>query len=317
MKLTKLLTAILVVTVSIWGIEALYFVFKNEIVPKRIRDKEERNRDVIVLEYKKALSELDAAYALKKYHASGSTVFERVFNTPDQSIVELITRIAQEALPEDWSCEVQAEEFTHFILMIYLPNNPEKPPVEQLLTCLQPITEYCKNYLSDVAVFDSTHKSYLFFDASMLDRIRDGKMLSKEKLRLAEERGTAFVRFNSVTIKCEKFESHLMLPVEVGGVLTCHALFDTGASTTMLSSEIISETGGEILQNAPRKDFSTVNGTISCPIVWRQVNIGGIRKEIAVAVNQRDTVNLVGMNFFEGMEHIVDFPNACIYVWEK
>lgn len=41
------------------------------------------------------------------------------------------------------------------------------------------------------------------------------------------------------------------------------------------------------------------------------------QKEILIAVNQRDELNLVGMNFFEGMAYIVDSPNACIYVWEK
>lgn len=317
MKLTKLLVTVFLVALVVWGIEVLYFIFKNEIEPRRILRQEKHKREVIALEHKKALSELETKYEREKYVATGATVFDRVFNTQDQSISELITRIAEEVLPEEWSCEVRTEEFTHFILLIYLPINSQKPSIEQVLSCLKPITEYCKDYLSDVAVFDDKRKSYLFFDAPLLARIRDKKELSKEKLRLAEEQGATFTRFNSVTIECERYESHLVLPVEVGGVVACRALFDTGASTTMLSSEIISETGGENLQNAPRQTFNTVNGTISCPIVKRQVNIGGIRKDIVVAVNQRDELNLVGMNFFEGMSYIVDSPNACIYVWEK
>jgi hypothetical protein len=45
--------------------------------------------------------------------------------------------------------------------------------------------------------------------------------------------------------------------------------------------------------------------------------VGGFRKNIDVAVNQKEDVNLLGMNFFEGMEYIVDFQNSSIYVWEK
>jgi hypothetical protein len=56
---------------------------------------------------------------------------------------------------------------------------------------------------------------------------------------------------------------------------------------------------------------------MSCPIVYREVDIGGFSRRIEVAVNQRDELNLLGMNYFYGMKYIVDPQNACIYIWEE
>jgi predicted aspartyl protease len=154
----------------------------------------------------------------------------------------------------------------------------------------------------------------------MLDEIGKGKKLSQALQRRSEKNGQSFTRFNSVTIECMKYKSHLFLPLEVIGanaVVNCNALLDTGASTTTLSAEVVSNTGSDDLRNAPRRSFNTANGTMSCPIVKREVNVGGFRKSIEVAVNQRDEVNLLGVNFFEGMEYIVDFQNSSIYVWER
>ena len=125
---------------------------------------------------------------------------------------------------------------------------------------------------------------------------------------------------NSVTIECEKHESHLFLPIEVAGksgIVTSYALLDTGASTTTLTAEVVAKTGFDNLQNAPRRNFNTANGPLSCPIVNREVNVGGFRKSIEIAANQRDDINLLGVNFFEGMNYIVDFQNSAIYVWGK
>ena len=113
-----------------------------------------------------------------------------------------------------------------------------------------------------------------------MTRIKSEKPFSKEMTEVSTKQGSSFTRFNSVTVDCEKIESHLFLPVEISGpngIIGCRALLDTGASVTMLSSEIIAKTGWDNLQNSPRRTLSTVNGTISFPIVRREVNIGGIR----------------------------------------
>jgi predicted aspartyl protease len=52
-------------------------------------------------------------------------------------------------------------------------------------------------------------------------------------------------------------------------------------------------------------------------LVDRNVNIGGFRSDIEVAVNQKDEINLLGMNYFEGLNYLVDSVNSCIYVWAK
>lgn len=320
MSLIKVLSLLLAAALIAWAIQALWLVNQNASMPNRIRTQEARARSRIELDHKQKLRELVHEYERKKHLATGNTVFDRIFNAQDQTITDLIKRISQESLPSGWSCDVKVEEFTHFILLVYVPHNSQKPTLEQITSSLQPIVKYCGWCLSDVAVFDRTHKSYLFFDKSILAQFKDKEPLPRATLELAAKQGTAFTRFNSVTVDCEKYESHLLVPIEISGpngVISCRALLDTGASTTMLSSEIISETGRDNIQTSPRRTFSTVNGTISCPIVRREVNIGGIRRNIEVAVNQQDTLVLVGMNYFEGMDYVVDFGQSAVYMWEK
>lgn len=320
MKRTKLLGILLVVGLVIWAVEALYLAQRNATTPVRIKAEGVQSRNRLELDYKQKMRELEQEYENKKHLATGETVFDRIFNTQDQSILDLIKRISCEALPNGWSCDVKVEEFTHFVLLVYLPHNSQPVSQDQIKSYLEPITKYCSFCLSDVAVFDKTHKSYLFFDKTMLGEIKSGMAISKEMSRRAEEQGQSFTRFNSVTLECEKYESHLFLPIEVAGpdgVVTCLALFDTGATTTMFSDEVIFKTGHDNLQISPSRSFSTANGLMSCPIVSREVNVSGFRKDIKVAVNQQDELNLIGMNFFEGMDYIVDFQNSAIYVWEK
>ena len=320
MRLPKLLIILLTVALLVWAVEALYLKQRNTSAAARIKAEEAQNRDRLLVEHKQTRRELELEYDKKKQLATGQTVFDRIFNTQDQNIEELILRVSREALPAAWSCDVRVEEFTHFILYIHLPHNPQRATPDQVVVYLHPILKYCGGYLSDVAVFDSTHKSYLFFDKSMLEAIKKDAGISRALARRSEQLGEVFTRFNSVTIECEKHESQLFLPLEVvgsNGVVTCYALFDTGASTTMLSSEVVNKTGIDNLQSAPRRSFNTANGLLSCPIVTREVNVAGFRKGIEVAVNQRDELNLLGMNFFEGMDYIVDFQNSAIYVWQK
>jgi len=320
MKRTRILIVLLAVALSAWAVEALYFVHQNKQVPVSIMSQEAKVRNRIEMENREKLRDLEREYENKKHLATGKTVFDRIFNTQNQTIIELIKRISREALPDGWACDIKVEEFTHFILLIYLPHNSQSATLDQITASIRPIIEYCSWCLSDVALFDRKHKSYLFFDKTMLDQIQSGRSLSSDMLQLAGTQGTSFTRFNSVTVECEKLESHLWLPLEIigsNGIVGCRALLDTGASITMLSSEIITKTGWDNFQSAPRRTFSTVNGTISCPIVKREVNVGGIRRSIEVAVNQQDSLSLIGMNFFDGMDYIVDFGSSAVFMWEK
>jgi predicted aspartyl protease len=320
MKSIKLLKFLLIAVLAIWGTQIFYTLSQNSSTPSRIKSKANGERNQIAMKHKQQLSELQSEYDRKKHLATGQTVFDRIFNKKDQTVTELIKGISKEALPDGWTCDVKVEEFTHFVLLIYLPHNAEPLPFDQITESLRPIVEYCAWCLSNVAVFDRKHKSYLFLDKTILARLKNEESFTKKEADSVAEQGSAFTRFNSVTVDCETYESHLLVPVEISGpngIIGCRALLDTGASVTMLSSEIISETGWDDLQTAPRRTFSTVNGTISCPIVRREVNIAGVRKNIEVAVNQRDNLSLIGMNFFSETDYIVDSRNSAIYIWEK
>lgn len=320
MNLFKLTFVIFVCSLLAWVGEIIYLSQQNAATPDRVKAEENQKRNRAKVEYQKKLRELEQEYEKKKHLATGNTLFDRIYNTQDQSIIELIQRISKEALPNSWSFDVKAEEFTHFILLIYLPHDSQKETPSQIVSHLGPVIKYCGWLLTDVAVFDKTHKSYLFFDKKMLVEIKRNGRLSKSSLYSAEKQGQSFTQFNSVTIECEKHESHLFLPIEVAGkrgIVTSYALLDTGASTTTLTSDIIRKTGHDNLQNTPRRNFNTANGPMSSPIVTREINVGGFRKGIEVAVNQRDDFNLLGVNFFKGMDYIVDFQNSAIYVWKK
>lgn len=320
MKITKKLVFILIMTLIVWVIQIIYLLQRNASMPVKISSEAKRKRMRIITDYQKIERQLREKYEREKYQATGKTVYDRIFNTPGQSIIELIQNIARESLPEHWNSEVKVEEFTHFILLIYLPHNAGRKSTTQIATYFGPILKYCSSYVSDIAVFDRSHKAYLFFDNDTLQHIKSGEILTPSFVERTESQGDSFTQFNSITIQCEKLQSHLILPVEVSGtdgVVTCVALFDTGASITVFSDDVILRTGYVKLTDAPRKTFNTANGWMSCPIVHREVNIGGFRKTIEVAVNQRDELNLLGMNYFEGMKYIVDFSNSCIYVWKE
>jgi len=320
MKITKKLSICFFLVLIVWGIEALYLLQRNASVPAKISSEAKRKRLSIAAGYQSKERKLREEYERKKYQATGKTVYDRIFNTPNPSIVELIQRIAKESLPISWHSEVKVEEFSHFILLVYLPHNSGRVPVSKVAAYFSPILKYCDSYLFDIAVFERTHKAYLFFDKDTLKEVKNDKGLSPQIEQKITTQGDSFTRFNSVMIQCEKQESHLFLPVEVIGpigVESCYMLFDTGASITTISDEVARSTGRDNLAIAPTKSFNTANGLMSCSIVHRKVNIGGFYKDIEVAVNKRDELNLLGMNYFEGMGYIVDFQNSCIYTWEK
>jgi predicted aspartyl protease len=320
MTLRKILLVLSSVTFMVWAVEILYIIRENKLQPDRIIAVETSKRVQATYEFQKRIRDLEEEYNSRKYLATGQSVFERIHNTQEQNIIELIQRIATEALPDSWSSEVRVEEFIHFILLIFLPHNTLKASTNQVILYLQPIIEYCGWLLTDIAVFDRAHKSYLFFDTHSKDEIRRTGELSKKSLARAEKQGLAFTRFNSTTVVCEKIDSQLFVPIEVmgqDGIVTGPAMVDTGASTTMLNYEVIVETGSDDLIKAPRRKFNTANGTADYPIVTRVVSIAGVAKTIEIAVNQKDEWNLLGVNYFEGMDYILDFQNSKIYFWEK
>lgn len=318
--MTKFLFFILMAVLLVWGIQALYIVNQNKNLPREIATKAKLERTHIVSNYKTKEQQLINEYERKKYQATGNTVYDRIFNKPTDTLTGLIENIAKESVPNSWKIEVEIEEFTHYILLVYLPSDTYNVSVDAIAKYLHPIISYCAPCLTDVAVFDRTHKSYLFFDKNTLNQLNKSPYLTNELTDKIKAQGESFIRFNSVILQCEKHLSHLFLPVEVsgsGGIVSCYMLFDTGASTTTISQEVAKQTGYDNLVIAPKRSFNTANGWMSCPLIKRNINIGSFHKNIEVAVNENDDLTLLGMNFFDGMDYIVDFTNSCIYVWEK
>ncbi|HSW40401.1 MAG TPA: retropepsin-like aspartic protease [Acidobacteriota bacterium] len=320
MKITAILKYGLFACLIAWAAQAIYLWVDNKNTPSRVKSEEASERHRITVAHKEAMISLESEYMAKMYQATGATVFDRIYNTQEQTITDLISRLAVEAFPQDWATSVMVEEFVKFILLVYLPHGRREPSLDSIILSLRPVIEHSAWALSNVAIFDHRHKSFLFFDEAMISRIRENVSLSPEMVKLAKIRGEAFTRFNSVTVDGEIHNSHLILPMEATGphgTVVARAMLDTGATTTMLSEKIIQETGTDDLTKAPRRTFRTVNGTISCPIVTREINIGGVIKTIDVAVNQQDDQNLIGMNFFEGMDYIIDSAQAAVHIWNK
>jgi len=213
MKITKKLSICLFLALIVWGIEALYLLQRNASAPRKISSDAKRKRLSVSAGYQSKERKLREEYERKKYQVTGKTVYGRIFNTPNQSIVELIQRIAKESLPASWYSEVKVEEFSHFILLIYLPHNSGRISASKVAAYLSPIQKYCDSYLSNIAIFDRTHKTYLFFDKDTLKKVRSDKSLSPKIEEKITTQGDSFTRFNSVVIQCEKQDSHLFLPV--------------------------------------------------------------------------------------------------------
>ena len=113
MTIRKTLVVLLLIALAVWGIEVAWLVRRNVSLPKQIREQAERERRAVMIQFRDRDRKLNNDYSQKKYLATGETVYDRIFNAKDQSIIELIQRIAAESLPKDWSCEVRVEEFTH------------------------------------------------------------------------------------------------------------------------------------------------------------------------------------------------------------
>jgi predicted aspartyl protease len=322
MRTRKILAILLLIALVVWAVETLWIVQSNSSIPSQLKRQAESERKALMLQFANNERKLNNDYSQKKYLATGKTVYDRIFNAKEPTIVELIQRMAAESMPKGWNCQVRVEEFTHFILLVYLPHNLNRVEAGAIASYLIPVAKHCNQWLTDVSVFDLAHKSYLFFNKDAIEHIKREGKLTDTLLGNVKQQGESFTQFNSTTIQCEMHQGHLFLPIEIIGssnVQTCVALLDTGASVTTVSRSIILQTGlGENeLRFAPRRSFNTANGSMSCSVVQREVNIEGFRKRIEVAVNEIDEVNLLGMNYFRGMKYIVDSQNACIYIWEE
>jgi len=267
-------------------------------------------------EKKKLLDEFDK----NKYLATGKNAYERIYNNKQSDIVDLIQKLALEAFPNNWKTDVKVEEFTNFILLVQVDIKSNEPVVTDIIKYLVLVLDHSGGYLKNVAVYNKKHQCCLFFDEDVLFKIIKNQNLSKNTINEAKRKGEGFSRYNAIKIDFQEKYGHIFIPVIVVGEYGSYEtimMLDTGASMTVISLELAQKTGYEDLNNISRRTFSTANGLMTCPIVQREIVIGDLDKKQAVAVNLEDDSDLLGVDFFESREYIIDSTSKCIYIWNK
>lgn len=280
----------------------------------------EKKEPVIFLKHERAKEKLTLEYEKQKYLASGTNVYERVRNTQDQSIVRMLDRLAKEALPKEWECDIKIEEFTDVILLVRLDLEKDTKSVAALLPYLYPLIDYGSPYLTNIAIFDKRHKCYLFFDEQALEEIKRTRSLSMLTVLRVKRQGTNFRSYNSIAIPFKRHRGHIYVWVEVSGergVDKVLMMLDTGASSSIISMEMAMNTGGDDLRVAKKRRFMTAKGSIFSPMVQRTLSVGAVRRVREVGVSKQDNMYLLGVDFFEGLDYMIDSSKGCIYVWSK
>lgn len=279
-----------------------------------------KKEPVILLRHEREKEKLTLEYEKQKYLATGTNVYERVRNTQDQSIVEMLDQLAKEALPKEWECDVRVEEFTNFILLVRLDREKGTKNVSALLPYLYPLVDYGSPYLANVAVFDKQHKCYLFFDEQAIEEIKRTRSLSEQTVSRVKQQGANFRRYNSIEIPFTRRGGHIYVWVEVSGesgVDNVLMMLDTGASSSVISIDMAMNTGADDLRFAKKRRFMTAKGSIFSPMVQRTLSVGGVRKVREVGVSEQDGIYLLGVDFFDGLDYMIDSSKGCIYVWSK
>ncbi|MBU4450665.1 MAG: retroviral-like aspartic protease family protein, partial [Actinobacteria bacterium] len=244
----------------------------------------------------------------------------RIYNNKQSDIVDLMQKLALEAFPDNWKIEVKAEEFTNFILLVQVDVKSNEPAGTDVINYLVPVLDNSDGYLKNVAIYNEKHQCYLFFDENALNELIKNKKLGTNAINEVKRKGEGFLRYNAIKIDFQEINGHIFIPVIVIGEYESPEtimMLDTGASMTIISSKLAQETGQEDLNEISRRTFSTVKGLISCPIIQREIIVGDTYKKQAVAVNLEDDSNLLGIDFFESREYIIDNSSKCIYIWNK
>ncbi len=307
---------IILFLVAIFLIELLVFYtilsYRNSSVIKQY----ELKIKVGELGYEKEKKKLNDEFEKNKYLATGKDAYERIYNSQVKDIKDLIHQLAVESLPTNWKVEVKVEEFTNFILLIQIDPSRDESSLQTIAKYLIPMMPYVGDSLKNVAVFNKKHHCYLFFDEVALNQLARSQAISEELTYDVIEKGKRFTRYNSVQINFQEMRGHIFLPAVVSGV-ECTMMLDTGASNSVISLELAQKTGSEDLNKVSRRKFYTAKGELSCPIVEREILVNGIGRKQSVAVNPQDDLNLLGVDFFESKEYMIDSASKCIYVWDR
>jgi predicted aspartyl protease len=121
-------------------------------------------------------------------------------------------------------------------------------------------------------------------------------------------------------IKYMTVDGHIMLPVTVSGpegTEHCLMMLDTGASCSVLPLHLVRATGSEQLEHAPTATFSTAKGPLTCAMVERVLSVHWIESRREVAVSKYSEEPLLGVDFFEGRDYLIDSRVKVLYVREN
>ncbi len=311
---------ILVILSVILFLEIIAFFVLPYYQTNQLRDQFTLKIEMERLNQEKEKKTLEDEFDKNKYLATGKDAYERIYNNKQSDIVDLIQKLALEAFPNNWKMDLRVEEFTHFILLAQVDVKSEEPAITDTIKYLVPVLENSDGYLKNVAIYNEKHQCYLFFDENALKGLIKNKKLATNAINEAKRKGEGFLRYNAIKIDFQEINGHIFIPVIVVGEYsseTIMMMLDTGASMTIISFELAQKTGHEDLNEVARRTFSTVKGLLSCPIVQREVIVGDIYKKQNVAVNLEDDSNLLGVDFFESREYIIDNPSKCIYIWNE
>ena len=311
---------ILIILSIILLLEIIVFFTLTHYQTNQLRDQFTLKSEMEKLNQEKEKKKLLDEFDKNKYLATGKNAYERIYNNKQSDIVDLIQKLALEAFPNNWKTDVKVEEFTNLILLAQVDVKIEEPAIAGIIKYLIPILDYSSRYLKNVAIYNKKYQCYLFFDENALNELIKNKKLGINTINEAKRKGEDFLHYNALKIDFQEKYGHIFIPVIVVGECGSYEvvmMLDTGASMTVISSELAQRTGYEDLNEISQRTFSTAKGLISCPIVQREIIVGDIYKKQAVAVNLEDDSNLLGVDFFDSREYIINNPSKCIYIWNK
>lgn len=312
---------IILILLAVLILEVLFFCFSANSEYKKIDNEHETNIRLLQLNHEQEKKELNDEFEANKYLAGGKDAYERIYNSREKDIVDLLEKLSAEALPLSWKSEIKTEEFTNFILVIQNPIHSAEFEANEVGKYLIPILNYSKEYLKNIAVYNDKHQSYLYFNEDALNELLKNKILSNKTVINIKSNGKNFIKYNAIKIDYGDQLGHILINDAIisgnsnSAIVTM--LFDTGASITTISSKLAQQTGMENLNLINKESFSTANGVVSCPIVEREIIIAGLNKKIQVAACPQTDISLLGVNFFESLNYLIDADSKSIYVWSK
>lgn len=311
---------ILLLAVAVLVLEVLFLAARVVTSPQAARARASKQMQNARLRHLERSRAQDQAYRTKIYQATGASSVERVYNRPTTSLVKAIQAVFQEAVPQGWKISVEVEEFSHFVVLVKSALSSSDLAQYRVETVLQEPLSFFHWLPLNVAFYDLQRKCVLFFDSKTLAKLKLDRPVPSDVRSRALRQGEGFGRFDSLTIPCVESGSHLVAQLDVlsgGAGLHLPALVDTGASMTVLPRKFIDNAALAHPGASKTMKFKTANGVVTFAVVRQEIRVGPVARSIEVAVDPQSEVALLGVNFFDGYDYVVDFAGAAIHLWPE